>query len=246
MSGILPPNHFIVFDGQNLADWGVHISGDNTFGAPERDVDEIEIPGRDGSISFDNGRFKNIDITYDGSLLGEDPEDYLIKLQQVRSFLCSRKGYKRLEDSYRVDEFRLAKFVDGLDPDGVMLTGSTFDLKFNCKPQRFLKSGEEILTMTSTGSVFNFTNFTAKPLIRVWGSGTFSVGNNKVTITKPSTVEYVDIDSDMQDCYSDSQNCNGDVVLNNVEFPVFEPGENIVTIETGITKIEITPRWYIV
>lgn len=41
---INPPNHYIVFDGQNLAEWGLYISGDKTFGAPERDVDEVEIP----------------------------------------------------------------------------------------------------------------------------------------------------------------------------------------------------------
>ena len=167
---INPPNHFIMFDGQNLADWGLHISGDKTFGAPERDVDEVEVPGRNGTLTYDNGRFNNYDLEYEGGIVSDDTVDFEYKIRRLRSFLCSRYGYKRLEDTYHPDEFRLAKFVDGLDPDVTQLQGGTFDLKFDCKPQRFLKSGEEAIVMTASGSIFNFTDFETKPLIRCYGS----------------------------------------------------------------------------
>lgn len=240
------PNHFIMFDGQNLADWGLHISGDKSFGAPERDVDEIEVPGRDGSLTFDNGRFKNYDLEYDAGIVGDDDVDYEYKIRKLRSFLCSRLGYKRLEDTYHPDEFRLAKFVDGLDPDMPALQGGTFTLKFNCKPQRFLRSGEEAIVLTASGSIYNFTDFTAKPLIRCYGSGEFYIGDYGAKVTKPSTVDYVDIDCDMQDCYNEALNCNDSVVLTKNVFPIFESGENKIKIGEGITQLYIIPRWYII
>lgn len=247
MSGIVvPPYNFITFDGQSFADFGVRVSGAGTYGSPERDIEEIEVPGRSGTLIFDNGRFKNIDITYNASILAKDKDEYLRKIQTLRSFLSSRIGYKRLEDTYRRGEYRLASFNDGLAPgDEVLLRGSEFDLKFNCKPQRFLKEGERKFTFSSNGSIYNPTYFDSKPLIRIYGSGTVKIGEYGITVTQPSTVNYVDVDSEMMDCYSGSVNCNDCVTLTNSdEFPVLVPGKNGVAL-TGVTKIELTPRWYV-
>lgn len=244
MSGYpAPPNHYLIFDGQNLADLGLHVSGAGTFGAPSRDVEEKEIPGRDGTLIIDNGRYDNIDIEYEGSVLAKSPLEYTRTIEKLRSFLSSRKGYKRLEDTYRMEEYRLASFIDGLDPDEILLQGSTFKLKFNCKPQRFLKDGEQKKVYTTSSSIYNPTFFNSKPLIRIYGSGSVTIDSITIKVTKPSTVDYVDIDSDMQDCYSGSLNCNDCVTITNNEFPEFEPGSNKITLN-GVTKVEITPRWY--
>lgn len=246
MSGIInPPNNFIVFDGQNLADFGLHVSGAGTYGSPERDVDEEEVPGRNGSLIFDNGRYKNAEVTYQASILGESEDDYTRKIQELRSFLGSRKGYKRLEDTYRDGEYRLAAFVDGIEPDDeVLLQGSEFEITFNCKPQRFLKTGEYKLTFTGSGSIYNSTYFDATPLIRIYGTGKVGIGSYDISISETSTVDYVDVDSDIMDCYCKTVNCNDLVTLSNNEFPVLTPGKNTISLD-GVAKIEIIPRWYV-
>ncbi len=243
---ISAPNHFIVFDGQNLADWGLHISGDKTFGAPERDVDEVEVPGRDGTLTYDKGRFKNYTLEYDGGIVCEDERSLEVMLGKIRAYLCSRVGYKRLEDTYHPEEFRLAKFVGGLDPDVVQLLGGTFTLEFDCKPQRFLKTGEEVTSLTASGSLYNLTDYNSKPLLRIYGSGDVEIGDYKVTIIsdKPSSYAYIDVDSDIQDCEYDAVNCNQYVTLKSEEFPMLEPGLNNIVLGSGISKVEITPRWY--
>lgn len=238
-----PPNNYIMFDGKALSDFGIRVSGAGTYGSPERDVDEQEVPGRDGSIVFDNGRFKNIDIEYEASLLGEDQKDYTRRIEAFRSYMASRKGYKRLEDTYRTGEYRMAQFIDGLDPEEIMLQGSSFKLKFNCKPQRFLKSGERSITYTADNMIYNPTYFDSKPLIRVYGYGTVEVMGYEITI-KEHSLDYIDIDSDMMDCYYNTTNCNDLVTLSNNDFPVLVPGINNIALKTGITKIEITPRWW--
>lgn len=242
---IAAPNHFIVFDGQNLGDWGLHISGDKTFGAPERDVDEVEVPGRDGTLTYDKGRFKNYTLEYDGGIVCDDERSLEVMLGKLRSYLCSRVGYKRLEDTYHPEEFRLAKFVGGLDPDVVLLLGGTFTLEFDCKPQRFLKTGEKVTTLTASGSLYNLTDYNAKPLLRIYGNGSVEIGGYKVTISnKPSSYDYIDVDSDIMDCEYDSINCNEYVALQSEEFPMLEPGLNNIVLGSGISKVEITPRWY--
>ena len=48
MAFMRPLNHVIV-DGKSLSDFGVYVSGDGTFNAPERDYAVTEVPGRSGT-----------------------------------------------------------------------------------------------------------------------------------------------------------------------------------------------------
>ena len=52
------------FGGKCSRDFGIYISGSGTFNAPERDVEPIEIPGRNGALIVSNNRFRNIIIPY--------------------------------------------------------------------------------------------------------------------------------------------------------------------------------------
>ena len=54
----------ITFGGINSADFGIYISGEGVFNAPQRDVEMISVPGRNGAIALDRGRFQNIEVTY--------------------------------------------------------------------------------------------------------------------------------------------------------------------------------------
>ena len=120
------------------------------------------------------------------------------------------------------------------------LEAGEFDLTFNCKPQRFLKSGEDAITFTSGGSVLNETMQTAKPLLRVYGTGTFSIGGATMTISSANV--YTDIDCDLMNAFKGTTNCNGNI---SGTFAALAPGDNAITLGSGITKIEITPRWWV-
>lgn len=156
--------NYIVFGGVDSRDYGIYISGEGVFNAPERDVEVVNIPGKDGDLLIDRGRFLNIQVTYPGFNFEPDLSTFAERLRAFRAALASQAGYQRLEDSFHPDEFRLASFRDGLDVNPVMYnTASTFDIVFDCKPQRFLKSGEEEITIgqwgetqTVSGSIATF------------------------------------------------------------------------------------------
>ena len=113
-------------------------------------------------------------------------------------------------------------------------------LQFDCKPQRFLKSGEFPITISGSGTLYNPTGFTAQPLIRAYGTGEFSINGRSVTINEAN--EYTDIDCDIQDAYKGVVNCNANIVVGK-EFPVLDSGRIEVSM-TGISKLEIIPRWW--
>ena len=56
--------------------------------------------------------------------------------------------------------------------------------------------------------------------------------------------DYIDIDSEIQDCYCGTQNANSVVSFATGEFPKLPPGTTGVLLGAGISNIQITPRWY--
>lgn len=227
----------LTIGGRNLADFGVYISGEGTYNAPERSITEEVVPGRNGSLIIDNGRYQNIEVSYPAFIIRDFPRN----MAGLRSYLASLRGYSRLEDSYHPDEHRMAALSGGIDvqTSGYMNREGRFTLTFNCKPQRFLRSGEYAIQVTSGATVYNPTLFDAKPLIRVYGKGSITV--NGETMEWSGSSEYVDIDCDIQDCYYMGANMNNYVTG---DFPVLSPGDNVIAF-TGSTSVRITPRWWI-
>lgn len=136
-------DHKFIFGGADSSTYGIYISGEGVFNAPERAVEMISIPGRNGAIALDQGRFENIEVTYPAFNYEQGMSDFSSNLAGLRSALCSKRGYQRLTDTIHPDEFRLGVYRSGLEVTPVKYnTASDFNITFDCKPQRFLTSGE--------------------------------------------------------------------------------------------------------
>lgn len=226
--------NYFIFDGQSSLDYGVYISGDRTFSAPERDISAVSVPGRSGDLLFDNGRYRNMDITYKCGIV----RNFDTNLTGFRNMLLSRKTYARLEDTYHPDVFWLAYVADAIAPAMLRnLRAGEFDITFNRKPQQFLKSGENPVVI---GSIFNPTLFEAMPLMRVYGTGTMTINGTVMTVT--GSQAYMDIDFETQNAYSGSTNLNGRLTVTGYAFPKLMPGQNTIVL-SGLSGTMI-PRWY--
>lgn len=171
-------NH-LTYDGVDSSDFGVFISGEGAFDAPARRGEMISIPGRNGSLFMDEGVFENITVEYPAFIGTGYEELFRTKLGDLRSALSSRGNYKRLTDTYHPDEFRLGVYRDGLEVDPQHITrAGGFTMKFDCKPQRFLVSGEDSVVFYGNGSITNPTLFASSPLIKVTGNGTVAIGED--------------------------------------------------------------------
>ena len=159
------------------------------------------------------------------------------------NFLYSTPAYHRLEDSYHPEHFRYAVMESAIEP--VMGQGNrnaVFDITFSCKPQMYLRSGEQVRIYTEDSVIFNPTDYPARPLLRAYGTGSIGIGSSTITIT--ACDDYTDIDCEMMDAYKGGLNCNSNIQLSSGEFPVLSPGVNGIRVGNGITRLEITPRWW--
>lgn len=231
--------NYLIFNGEDSRDYGVYISGQGTFSAPKRAYDVVPIAGRNGDLVMTDKRLQNISVTYKAFIYA----NFDTNLRNWRNFLLSSIGYKELSDSYHTDEFRMALYDDNFDPKVTSKNDAgEFDITFNCKPQRFLNSGKDVTTLTASGSITNPTLFDSQPLLRVYGNGILGIGSQSITITGADV--YTDIDCEMMDAFKGTANKNHTITLTDYKFPVFTPGVNNISLGTGITKVEITPRWW--
>lgn len=231
------------FGGINSAEHGVFISGGATFAAPERDYEVISIAGRNGDLIIENDRWKNIEVSYPAFIIHGINNN----LPALRAALSAKKGYQRLEDSYHPDEFRMGHFVGGFHPNmGAANRYATFEVRFDCKPQRFLKSGEQVQTITATSkAVNNPTLFEARPLLKVTtsGGGLAQIWVNHVEMRVQNAPEEFYMDFELQDVYTPTENL-GARATRNYPYPPLVSGENTIARGSTVTKIELTPRWW--
>ena len=231
-------NYFMIDETSSL-DYGVIISDAAVFDAPARAYESVSVPGRNGAVIFDEGYYENVKVTYDASLLNKNAN-----LDGFRSWLMSFTKYVRIEDTYHPEEYRL-----GIPSGGLQISTERankighFKVQFDCKPQRFLKSGEIGTEYTDSVTLFNPTQYPSKPIIRVYGHGVLGVGNDSITIASNS-LDYIDLDCDLCDAYCGSTNANSHVTLSGDNYPEFGVGTTGITLGTGITAVEIFPRWW--
>lgn len=160
------------FGGVNSADYGIYITGEAVFNAPKRAVEMVSVPGRNGSVAIDQGHWENLEVTYPAGTFGMDESEFATALSNFRNAIVSQIGYQRLTDTYHPDEYRMALYADGLEAEPTTYNSAgEFELKFNCKPQRWLVNGETPVLVSSGDTLTNPTPYDAGPLLAVKGYG---------------------------------------------------------------------------
>lgn len=249
----------LTVNGTNLSTYGLYVTDAGVYNAPAPEVQAVSIDGRNGDLLISRDRYNNVEVRYPAFIAS----NFATNVRNLRSFLLSLVGYVRIEDSFDTDRFRIGRVVSGIDVQpSLYAEGGTFEIVFNCKPQRFFKSGEETITFLREdghqserhpdhwifGRVTNPGRGTALPQIKVYGSGTvqkvYVGGYTAFTIT--TLEDYIIVDSDMQDAFKDGNiNMNGYINLPTTGvFPSFGVGGRDIAATSGVTKIEIIPRWW--
>lgn len=229
-------NYVFTFGEVNLADYQCTYDGSELWRIPEKLVDTYSIPARNGDVIISQKKYSNITRPFSCYIR----KDWVKNYNSLVNALSSIEGYARLETTEEEDVFVMASFHSGIEPSMWQFNErGTFTLNFDCKPQKWLKSGENAIFIDSSKVLMNPTSQSAFPLIKVTGTGTITVNSSVLTLSQNTSTTIIDCET--QDCYEDSINRNGDLTING-GFPVLVKGENTVSVD-GCT-IELIPRWW--
>ena len=236
-----------IYNGRSSAEFGLHIEKKDVFSAPEYDAEFISIPGRSGDIINPNRRFANIKVTYTVFLARKNVAALASVLRDIKGWLYSEPDrYLELTDSYDVKHFRYGVISGNLDIEEQLNKVGSFTVTFNCKPYKYSFSGQQTVAADdSTLTVTNPTAFESRPYIKLYGSGAVTLNISSPDSTNLWTIsaidEYIEIDSELMNCYKGTTLKNDTV--KGAEFPVFKPGACTINCTGDVTRIEVIPRW---
>jgi phage-related protein len=180
-------NETFYLDGVDARSAGIYLQSPVSFSEAVPVVEAQTIPGRNGDILFYTGSYENRSGSASCFCLQKDVEK---AVSSAGKFLTEKRGYRRLETSNDPDHYWMARVENSPQIAMRLRTLAPFEIGFDCKPQRFLKSGESPVVFTSNGSMFNGSIFNpygqaALPLVVVYFRGlrcVIEIGDKRVIL----------------------------------------------------------------
>lgn len=233
----------LIYNGKSSRAIGLEVETYPNYFVPRRSYEKIKVPGRNGDLLIDNGSWENGKRTYEVSI-GSFTRHYYDMAIAVSTWLHSSNAtYSRLEDSYEPDYYRLAAYLNDFDLSNLFNHGGRATLEFDCKPQRFLKTGDTKISFSKSSSILNPTGFPSLPIITVYGTGTGTLKVGDCSVTILNIKNQIIVDSEIQDAYLNDTNRNSEIETPN-GFPKLNPGLTKIEFSGGITKVDVVPKWF--
>lgn len=230
----------------------------NDDDAPEPDYEAISVPGRNGDLHFWNGRWKNKLITYHCVCT----DNARTAVPALLTQLLAQYGYQRITDTLHTDYYKMGEYVGATIPvysDG----GKTarFDLTFDCKPQKWLLSGETEIEITSTTATSPTRvhspagyNYPALPLLKITGYGLCRLmsPSYSVTISSDAGVAITSPNPIIHDCaINRTHSVNGRVsydqyaTVSIADAWADNPGfSGFSAYHASTATLKVVPRWW--
>jgi len=219
-----------IFNNKNNLDMDLKVVSLPEIQDSAKNVTKQDIDGRDGTLTEFNG-YTNDTKQVECDYRGNQP-DKIVKWL---------RGKGPVIFGNRPDRFYNAEINNSVPLNQVIENKLyNFLVQFDCQPFGYLLDGQEYRVITSGTKLLNGkADYISKPLVRISGTGlcTFTINSRTFTISEIGTS--ITIDSDIESCYA------GKDEMINGDYPYLEPNvENSISWSgSGVTKVEIMPRW---
>ncbi|MFA0816028.1 MAG: phage tail protein [Anaerofustis sp.] len=222
---------YFIWKSLNSADdMGIIVTKLPAVEKPEKNVEEIIIPGRDGSLTVDDGTYATT----------TKPVECALDHGDIDALCAWLTGSGFVTFSNEPDKQYMAKIINSVPLKEIIPTFRTFIIQFSCQPKKYSIENDLITIDTSPAMISHPGTENAKPVIKVYGTGTIDITINSTVVHMKNVVDYVTIDSSIMDAYKDTELKNSDMYG---EFPEFVPGTNNISWTGTVTQIEILPNW---
>lgn len=224
---------YFIFNGINSLDMGVIMLKAPSIVIPSPKVKSVEIAGRSGVLHENIGIYQSYT---------KEIECHVTDRNQIESVCRWLTGGGEVIFSSEPDRVYRVFIKNQTSIQRILLNINLFMLQFETFPFKYSVNafGEE-KSITAPTAIYSKGTFQAEPIFTVYGSGggSFFVNGTQYRLTNLSG--YVTINSEIQEAYKGSTNCNMQFVAE--DFPMLQVGKNEISFTGGITKIEMIPNW---
>ncbi|EJE7236686.1 phage tail family protein [Clostridium botulinum] len=218
-----------VWKGIHSNEKGLKIISLPNITTPEKREEKIIIPGRDGYLT-------QSDESYEGEV---KPVEFDIKHDNFDDIKTWLNGSGEVIFSNEPDRYYKARIINKLDLARVLEKFHGGIIQFDCQPFAY-DLDNNLIIIDKPISIYNEGTYKSQPYLKIFGTEEIILNINDKIIKLKNVNNYIELNSEIQECYRDTLNCNNDM---QGEFPIFKVGENKISWTGNVSKIEITPNW---
>ncbi|HBJ2612674.1 TPA: phage tail protein [Clostridium botulinum] len=259
---------FFIFKNVDSRDMGVLVNKLPPINKPEKNIERIEVVGRNGFLTQDYGTYKSNIKPVECTLLDKN------RLDEVCSWL---DGTGNIVFSNEDNKAYTGTIINQIPfTQSLTLVRYRFIINFEVQPFKYDRYNTEIIKIIENNVIRNSKvihplaalNYTggnlvevnkmatinesnsmeinnpgtkeSDPVITIYGYGNIDLNINDNIINLTNVSSSITIDSEIMDCYRDGQ------LFNNYmkgEFPIFKTGVNKISWMGNVQRIEIKPNW---
>lgn len=231
---------YVVFNGCKDTDLGLKTTTRPSVSVPQKNIDEIEVAGRDGTLIRDHGTYKNIEIKVSYNFV--DRTDFNNKCRIIKKWINKIEDNK-LQFSDDLGFFYKVKYCKLDAIERVYKALGKFELTFICEPYMYSSEGQQTVEVINGSNIVN-NGLQCKPTYIINGTGLIALQINNKDEVKINLDGKITIDTDLYICYKNGVMSNTDISGYYENLWLDEYSDNIFTI-TGdnISLIEIMPNF---
>ena len=233
--------NYIIYNNKNsYEDFGLLIDH-ITLPSINEVIEEIEIEGRNGTLTERKGYYNNRNITIQFSLkrkILEDFEDFSSRLEEVMNWLrVFNKDliiYINPNRTYKVKNISLGE----VETDNAVFYN--FEAIFTCEPFSYILNEEMVEITTNNFNYYYKGTVPGEMKLKIYGTGNIQLTINDEVVQINNVTDNVTLDSKLLLCLNpDGTNKSKEMIGN---FLLLEKGINSISWTGNVTKIELTPR----
>ena len=181
------------FNGHTSDEFGIRIERMPVLNRPARKFRAASVPGRNGNIYELEDAWEEIIQPYEIFAGGMNNGDAVPSFTDIMEWLHSANGYAVLSDTYDLEHYRMAAFVDSADIESQWHTWGRAVINFRCRPEHYLTG--QTSAVASGAVINNTTKHIAKPVITLTGGGACNLlkmqGRTAATVLTGNPTNYI-------------------------------------------------------
>jgi len=222
---------WVQFKNKNSNDYDLIITNIGRRQRAEEQIDEYEIPYRNGNLTIHSNRFKPYLRPMEFALKNKDD------VPLINAWLVGRG---KLRTSVDKGGYFFASVMSGIGIEKLSRLFDAFSVTFKVDPFFYLDEGDDTIKITAPTTIYNPGTIYAEPYIKIIGNGNVDLIINSKVYEFTGINGYIEVNSELKTVYKDTVN-QGDKMTG--DFPVLNVGENIISWSGNVTSIEIIPKW---
>ncbi|MGQ4573351.1 distal tail protein Dit [Leuconostoc pseudomesenteroides] len=232
----------LTYKGKTSDYFGMRLLANYDLEQPEYDYNSVEVPGRDGVLLINNGRYKAIKREYEFRVLLVRSRWPTIEKQltDISGWLNATQGFQPLTFDAEPDYIYKAAVTEGQKFTRLTPSVATGSVALTINPIKYLVSDQNAIQVVNNSTVSNSGNVTAQPKITITGSGSGIFKFGKSTFQVKNVDGGLIVNSELQTVTTLSGFPAYAQVVTPI-LPVLNIGNNTVVVPGGFT-VSIVPN----